>query len=51
MPNFLFNRYGNYGGQYNRNNATNNSNNIASQLLQLQNNPGAILDIMLQNQK
>lgn len=45
MPNPLFNRYGNT----NRNN--NISSNILSQYSQVMNDPGKILDIMLQNGK
>lgn len=50
MANDLFNRYGgninNQRGTFNNNN--NNNENIISQLLM---NPGAILDIMFQNDK
>ena len=42
MSNPIFNRYGNLG---------NNTGGIRSQLAQLKNNPGYILDILLQNKK
>ena len=44
MPNNLFNRFGNTPRQ-------NNSNNILAQLAQIKKDPGAILDILLQNGK
>ncbi len=46
MPNSLFNKFGpaNYQRQ-------NSGNNILQQLAQIKNNPGAILEIMLQNGK
>lgn len=43
MPNSLFNKYGNRGMQGRP------QNNILSQLMSLKNNPGGILDILLQN--
>ena len=42
----LFGRHGNQNQNYSRNN-----NNILSQLAQVKNNPGYILDILLQNGK
>ena len=43
MSNPLYNKF---GGNYHQ-----NGNNIFSQLAQIKNNPGAILDILLQNGK
>ena len=48
MGNFLFNRF---GGNVMQNNMNNNFSNILSQLRQLQNNPGKILDILYQKGK
>ena len=45
MPNSLFNKYGNTGQQYRP------YNNLVTQLMSLRNNPGGILDILLQNGK
>ena len=45
MPTSLFNRFGNKGVQ------SRPQNNIISQLMSLRNNPGGILDILLQNNK
>ena len=44
MPTSLYKKFGN-------NNPPRNNNNILLQLLQLQNNPGGILDILLRNGK
>ncbi len=44
----LFNKYGGINKPQNQNN---HSNNILSQFLRLKNNPGAILDVLLQNGK
>ena len=50
MPNFLFNRYGN--NNVNRPIYNNGNNgNILNQFMQCKNNPGAILDILLQKGK
>lgn len=58
MANSLFNRFGNSSGVTNQNaninnvgNNQNNQSNILSQLAKLKNNPGEILDILLQNGK
>lgn len=62
MANSLFNRFGNPIWVTNQNmnvnnvgnnvnNNQNNQSNILSQLAKLKNNPGAILDILLQNGK
>lgn len=48
MPNSLFNRFGNIGM---RQNPQRPQNNILSQLMSLRNNPGGILDILLQSGK
>lgn len=45
MPNPLFNKFGNIGMQRRP------QNNIVSQLMSLRNNPGGILDILLQSGK
>ena len=45
MPNNLYNRYGN-GNMY-----ENHGEDIKSQLMRLKNNPGQILDILLQSGK
>ena len=45
MPNYLFQRYGNMGVQYNK------QNNLLQQFAQLKSNPGGILDILLQSGK
>ena len=45
MPNSLFNRFGNMGKQRAP------QNNLVSQLMSLRNNPGGILDILLQSGK
>ena len=50
MSNPLFNRFGNTP-QYNHRPANSPSNNIISQFLRLKNNPGEILDILLNNGK
>ena len=47
MGNPLFNRFGNMGN----NSGGNHGNNILSQIAQIQKNPGAILDILMQNGK
>ena len=55
MPNNLFNRFGNANSNINNQNySSGNSlpyNNIIAQFMQLNNNPGLILDIMLRNGK
>ena len=51
MPTPLFNRFGNFGGRQNYQPPRNPGNNILHQLAMLKNNPGAILDILLQNGK
>ncbi len=51
MPTPLFNRFGNPGWQQNYQPQRNPGNNILHQLAMLKNNPGAILDILLQNDK
>lgn len=48
MPNSLFKRFGNIGM---RQNPQRPQNNILSQLMSLRNNPGGILDILLQSGK
>lgn len=50
MATSLFNRFGNPGWQQNYQ-PQRNSTNILHQLAMLKNNPGAILDILLQNGK
>lgn len=52
MPNSLFNRFGNIGMRRNQQMPSQRpQNNILSQLMSLRNNPGGILDILLQSGK